>query len=137
MPFRNIKGSIWGLLCLLKLIKVDFSRENLILYFLLHLLTTSRRGVRSSSSWWPSLEWMLLSMSSVNMKVSPGDFSVGKSSIITENKKGLSGDPWGTPTLSGRSSDRVLPILTLYVWLRRKLFSQPVMLPFTPLVLSL
>ncbi len=38
LPFRNRSGSVCGLLCLVKLMRVDFSGENFILHILLHLL---------------------------------------------------------------------------------------------------
>ena len=61
----------------------------------------------------PSLAWAWHSMSSANIRVSPGLASIGKSSIMIENKSGLSGEPCGTPILRSQFSEVVCPSLTL------------------------
>jgi hypothetical protein len=60
----------------------------------------------------PSRRWsergFMNSMSSANRNICPGTGSIGKSSIMTENRNRLQGDPCGTPTLMGRCLSRCL-----------------------------
>ena len=44
-PFKNKRGFVWALRCRLKFTRIDFSGENFILHFLLHLEIESRCGL--------------------------------------------------------------------------------------------
>ena len=72
-------------------------------------------------------------MSSAHRCVWPLSLRIEKSSTIIENSRGLRGDPSGTPTLSGRSSENKSPTLTQYVLPLSRLFSHPSICPVTPL----